>query len=299
MTNAHVVDGADEVLVTLTDKREFKAKIIGADKRTDVAVVKIEATGLPVVKIGDSRQAEGRRMGDGDRLAVRAGEHRHRRHRQRQAARHRRLPAVHPDRRGHQPRQLRRAADQHARRGGGHQQPDLLAAPAASWASRSRFRSTRRSACREQLRASGRVSRGRIGVQIDQVTKDVAESIGLGKPQGALVRSVEAGGPADKAGVEAGDIITKFDGKVVDKSSDLPRLVGNTKPGSKTTLHGVPPRQHARTSSSPSASSRPTSPVRKAGATSTPRRRRRRVRSGWLWRPDRGAEEGAASSRAA
>jgi len=88
----------------------------------------------------------------------------------------------------------------------------------------------------EQLRATGRVSRGRIGVQIDQVTKEVAESIGLGKPQGALVRSVESGSPAEKAGVEAGDIITRFDGKVVDKSSDLPRMVGSTKPGSRSSL---------------------------------------------------------------
>ena len=88
----------------------------------------------------------------------------------------------------------------------------------------------------DQLRASGRVSRGRIGVQIDQVSKEVAESIGLGKPVGALVRSVEAGSPAEKGGVEAGDIITKFDGKLVDKSSDLPRMVGATKPGSKSTV---------------------------------------------------------------
>jgi serine protease Do len=88
----------------------------------------------------------------------------------------------------------------------------------------------------DQLRATGRVSRGRIGVQIDQVSKEVAESIGLGKPVGALVRSVEAGSPADKGGLEAGDIITKFDGKTIDKSSDLPRMVGATKPGTKSTV---------------------------------------------------------------
>ena len=88
----------------------------------------------------------------------------------------------------------------------------------------------------EQLRASGRVQRGRIGVQIDNVSKDVAEAVGLGKPTGAFVRGVESGAPADKAGVEAGDIITKFDGKTIEKSTDLPRLVGNTKPGSKSTL---------------------------------------------------------------
>jgi serine protease Do len=89
----------------------------------------------------------------------------------------------------------------------------------------------------EQLRSpAGRVSRGRIGVQIDQVTKDVAESIGLGKPQGALVRSVEGGSPAEKAGVEAGDIIVRFDGKSIEKASDLPRVVGNTKPGTRSTM---------------------------------------------------------------
>jgi len=88
----------------------------------------------------------------------------------------------------------------------------------------------------DQLRATGRVSRGRIGVQIDQVSKEVAESIGLGKPAGALVRGVEAGSPAEKAGVEAGDIITRFDGKVIEKSSDLPRIVGGTKPGTRSSI---------------------------------------------------------------
>jgi serine protease Do len=88
----------------------------------------------------------------------------------------------------------------------------------------------------EQLRTVGRVSRGRIGVQIESVSKDVAESIGLGKSQGALVRGVEAGSPAEKAGIEAGDIITRYDGKAVEKVSDLPRLVGNTKPGTKTSI---------------------------------------------------------------
>jgi serine protease Do len=86
------------------------------------------------------------------------------------------------------------------------------------------------------LRANGRVIRGRIGVQIAPVTKEVAEAIGLGKPSGALVQGVEAGGPAEKAGVEAGDIITKVDGRVVDKSGDLPRIIGGTKPGQKSTL---------------------------------------------------------------
>jgi serine protease Do len=88
----------------------------------------------------------------------------------------------------------------------------------------------------DQLRTSGRVIRGRIAVSIDQVTKEVAESIGLGKAMGALVRSVESGGPAEKAGIEAGDIITKFDGKAIEKSGDLPRIVGGVKPGTKVSV---------------------------------------------------------------
>jgi serine protease Do len=88
----------------------------------------------------------------------------------------------------------------------------------------------------DQLRTNGRVIRGRIGVQIAPVTKEVAESIGLGKPGGALVQSVESGGPADKAGVEAGDIITRVDGKVVEKQGDLPRIIGGMKPGTKATV---------------------------------------------------------------
>jgi serine protease Do len=88
----------------------------------------------------------------------------------------------------------------------------------------------------DQLRTTGRVSRGRIGVQIDQVTKDVAEAIGMGKPSGALVRGVEAGSPADKAGIEAGDIIVRFDGKAIERFSDLPRLVGSIKPGTRSNV---------------------------------------------------------------
>jgi len=88
----------------------------------------------------------------------------------------------------------------------------------------------------EQLRVGGRVIRGRIGVVIDPVTREVAEAIGLGKATGALVRSVEAGGPAEKAGVEPGDIITRVDNRAVESSVELPRVVGNIKPGTKSTL---------------------------------------------------------------
>ena len=235
MTNAHVVDGADEVIVTLTDKREFKAKIIGADKRSDVAVVKIEATGLPAVKVGDlSRLKVGEwvmAIGSpfGLENTVTAGI---------VSAKQRDtgdfLPfiqtdvAINPGNSGGPLINMRGEvvginSQIYSRSGGSMGISFAIPMDEAVRVS-------------EQLRVSGRVSRGRIGVQIDQVTKEVAESIGLGKAQGALVRGVELGAPADKAGVEAGDIITKFDGKVVEKSSDLPRMVGATKPGTRSSL---------------------------------------------------------------
>ncbi|MBP6852173.1 MAG: DegQ family serine endoprotease [Rhodoferax sp.] len=235
MTNAHVVDGADEVLVTLTDDREFKARIIGADKRTDVAVVKIEATGLPAVKVGDVNRLK---VGEwvmaigspfGLKNTVTAGIVSAK---QRDTGDY--LPfiqtdvAINPGNSGGPLINMRGEviginSQIYSRSGGFMGISFAIPMDEAIRVS-------------EQLRTSGRVSRGRIGVQIDQVTKDVAESIGLGKPSGALIRGVEAGSPADKAGVEAGDIIVKFDGKVIEKHSDLPRLVGSIKPGTKSTV---------------------------------------------------------------
>lgn len=235
MTNAHVVEGADEVIVTLTDKREFKAKIMGADKRSDVAVVKIDATGLPAVKIGDISRL---RVGEwvmaigspfGLENTVTAGIVSAK---QRDTGDY--LPfiqtdvAINPGNSGGPLINMRGEVvginSQIYSRSGGFQGISF-AIPIDE--------ATRVS---EQLRISGKVTRGRIGVQIDQVSKDVAESIGLGKSQGALVRGVESGGPAEKAGIEAGDIIVKFDGRAIDKSSDLPRIVGNVKPGTKATV---------------------------------------------------------------
>lgn len=235
MTNAHVVDGADEVLVTLPDKREFKARIVGADKRTDVAVVKIEASGLPAVKIGDvSRLKVGEwvmAIGSpfGLENTVTAGIVSAK---QRDTGDY--LPliqtdvAINPGNSGGPLINLRGEVvginSQIYSRSGGYM--GIAFAIPIDEAMR----------VSEQLRASGRVTRGRIGVQIDQVTKEVAEAIGLGKPQGALVRGVEAGAPAEKAGVEAGDIIIKLDGKAIEKSTDLPRMVGSLKPGTRSTL---------------------------------------------------------------
>jgi len=223
------------VIVTLTDKREFKAKIIGADKRSDVALVKIEATGLPTVRIGDVGRLK---VGEwviaigspfGLENTVTAGI---------VSAKSRDtgefLPliqtdvAINPGNSGGPLINMRGEVvginSQIYSRSGGYQ--GISFAIPMDEAVR----------VSDQLRASGRVIRGRIGVVIDQVTKEVAESIGLGKPMGALVRSVEAGGPADKAGIEAGDIITRFDAKTIEKSGDLPRIVGGVKPGTKAAL---------------------------------------------------------------
>ena len=235
MTNAHVVDGADEVYVTLTDKRELKAKIVGFDKRTDVAVVKIDASSLPAVKVGDVNKlkvgewvmAIGSPFGLDNTVtagivsakARDTGDY---------------LPfiqtdvAINPGNSGGPLINLRGEVvginSQIYSRSGGFM--GISFAIPIDEAMR----------VADQLRTAGRVIRGRIGVQIDQVTKEVAESIGLGKPAGALVRSVEPGGPAEKSGLEAGDIITRFDGRPIEKAADLPRIVGNTKPGSKPGL---------------------------------------------------------------
>jgi len=235
LTNAHVVEGADEVLVTLTDKREFKAKLVGADKRTDVAVVKIQATGLPAVKVGDvSRLKVGEwvmAIGSPFGLdnSVTAGIVSAK---QRDTGDY--LPfiqtdvAINPGNSGGPLINMRGEVvginSQIYSRSGGFM--GISFAIPMDEAMR----------VTEQLRANGRVTRGRIGVQIEPVTKEIAESIGLGKAQGALVNRIEPGAPADKAGLEAGDVITKFDGKPIEKSADLPRLVGNTKPGTKSNL---------------------------------------------------------------
>lgn len=235
MTNAHVVDGADELIVTLPDKREYKARVVGADKRTDVAVVKIEATGLSPVKIGDVNRLK---VGEwvmaigspfGLENTVTAGI---------VSAKQRDtgdfLPfiqtdvAINPGNSGGPLINMRGEVvginSQIYSRSGGFQ--GISFAIPIDEAVR----------VSDQLKATGRVTRGRIGVQIDQVSKEVAESLGLGQPKGALVRGVEPDSPAAKAGIEPGDIILKFDGKEVEKSVDLPRMVGNTKPGNRSNV---------------------------------------------------------------
>ncbi|BDB24868.1 DegQ family serine endoprotease [Cupriavidus sp. P-10] len=235
MTNAHVVADAETIYVTLPDKREFKAKLIGSDKRTDVALLKIEANNLPRLPLGDSEKvragewvlaigspfgldnsvtagivsAKGRDTGDY-------------------------LPfiqtdvAVNPGNSGGPLINLRGEViginSQIYSRSGGYM--GISFAIPIDEAMR----------VSEQLKTAGRVTRGRIAVAIGDVTKEVADSLGLGRARGALVGSVEPGGPAEKAGIEAGDIILKFNGRDIERASDLPRLVGDTKPGARVPL---------------------------------------------------------------
>ena len=238
LTNAHVVETADEITVKLTDKREFKAKVIGADRRTDIALIKIEAGNLPVVRFGDPTKL---RVGEwvlaigspfGFENTVTAGI---------VSAKGRSLPqenyvpfiqtdvAVNPGNSGGPLFNLRGEvvginSQIYSRTGGFMGLSFAIPIDVANDIA-------------QQLRASGRVTRGRIGVVIQPVTKELADGFGLPRAQGALVNSVEKGGPAEKAGVEAGDVIMRFDGKVVNASEDLPRMVGATKPGSRVALH--------------------------------------------------------------
>ncbi len=235
MTNAHVIDGADDVYVTLTDKREYKAKLIGADKRTDVALVKIEGGNLPRLPIGDSSKlragewviAIGSPFGldntvtagivsakardTGDYLQLIQTD-----------------VAVNPGNSGGPLINMRGEVvginSQIYSRSGGYM--GISFAVPIDEAMR----------VAEQLKVNGKVTRGRIGVQIGEVTKDVAESLGMPKAQGALVQRVEPASPAEKGGVEVGDIILKYNGVAIERSSDLPRLVGSTKPGTRSTI---------------------------------------------------------------
>lgn len=237
LTNAHVVDSADSVTVRLTDKREFQAKVIGADQRADVALIKIKATGLPKVtqgdpdklKVGEWVVAIGSPFGFDN--SVTAGI---------VSAKGRFLPqenyvpfiqtdaAINPGNSGgplfNMKGEVVGINSQIYTRSGGFMGlsfsiPIDVAMDVAN-----------------QLRASGKVTRGRIGVTIQEVTRDLAESFGLSSTNGALISNVEKGGPADKAGIQASDVILKFDGKVVDSSVDLPRIVAATHPGSKVSV---------------------------------------------------------------
>ncbi|MBV7481968.1 DegQ family serine endoprotease [Bordetella sp. BOR01] len=235
LTNNHVVTEAADIYVTLTDGREFKAKVIGSDERTDVALIKIEAKDMTPLVIGDPKQLKKGQWvlaigspfgldstataGIVSAIGRDTGEY---------------LPfiqtdvAVNPGNSGGPLLNLNGEVvginSQIVSRSGGFMGISL-AIP---------IDEAMRVA--DQLRASGKVTRGRIGVQISEVGKDVAEAIGLPKAEGALVSNVETDGPAEDAGVKPGDVITSFHGESIKRWSDLPRIVGETKPGTRTEM---------------------------------------------------------------
>jgi serine protease Do len=237
LTNAHVVDGASEVTVKLVDRREFKAKVVGVDKQTDVAVLRLDAKGLPSVRIGDPRDV---RVGEwvvaigspfGFENTVTAGI---------VSATSRALPdgsyvpfiqtdaAVNPGNSGGPLFNLRGEViginSQIYSRTGGYQ--GLAFAIPIDVAAK----------VKDQLVQTGRVERGRLGVLIQEVTQPLASSFGLDKPAGALVASVEKDSPAARAGLQPGDVILAFDGKALERSAALPPLVADLKPGQHATL---------------------------------------------------------------
>jgi len=237
LTNAHVVDDANEVTVKLTDNREFKAKVIGVDRRTDVALVKIDARNLPTVKIGDASKA---RVGQwvaaigspfGLENTVTAGII---------SAKSRSLPdetyvpfiqtdvAINPGNSGgplfNMAGEVIGINSQIYSRTGGYM--GLSFAVPIDVAMK----------VKNDLQKYGKVSRGRLGVTIQGVSQELADSFGLKKAQGALVSAVEPKSPADKAGVRTGDIILAVDGRDIENSIDLPRIIGESRPGTAVTI---------------------------------------------------------------
>jgi serine protease Do len=237
LTNAHVVQDAQKVTVKLTDRREYVAKVVGTDPKSDVAVLRIDAKNLPTVTLGDPKDLQ---VGEwvvaigspfGFENSVTAGI---------VSAKERSLPddtyvpfiqtdvAVNPGNSGGPLFNLRGEVvginSQILSRTGGYEGLSF-AIPIDVAMNVSR-----------QLQATGRVTRGKLGVGIQDVDQALAETFGLDVPRGALVSSVEKGGPAEKAGLQAGDVILSFDGRPIDTASLLPAAVAGAKPGKTVTL---------------------------------------------------------------
>ena len=229
MTNAHVVEGADEIIVRLTDKREFKGKVLGTDKQTDIAIVKIEAKDLPVLKIGEWVAAIGSPFGLDN--TVTAGI---------VSALSRNLPsdqyvpfiqtdvAVNPGNSGgplfNMKGEVVGINSQIFSTSGGFM--GLSFAIPIDLAMQ----------IKDQLVKDGYVTRGYVGVYIQELSQELAETFGLKTPEGALVTKIEKDSPAEKAGLREGDVITALDGKKVTSSVSLPMLVSAMKPGDEATL---------------------------------------------------------------
>ncbi|WP_154716729.1 Do family serine endopeptidase [Sterolibacterium denitrificans] len=237
LTNAHVVDGASEILVKLADKRELRARLLGADARTDIALIKIDALGLPVVKLGDPARLK---VGEwviaigspfGFENSVTAGI---------VSAKSRVLPqesfvpfiqtdaAINPGNSGGPLFNMRGEVvgvnSQIYSRSGGYM--GLAFAVPIDVAME----------VQAQLKSHGRVVRGRIGVVMRDVSKELADSFGLIKAQGVLIDAVERDGPADRGGIVPGDVVLRMNGELVRQSSDLQRMIGSSKPGSRVVL---------------------------------------------------------------
>ena len=240
LTNAHVVDGAAEVSVKLNDKRELKAKVVGVDPMTDVAVVKVEASGLPVVKIGDPAKT---RVGEwvaaigspfGMEHSVTSGI---------VSAKSRSLPsetlvpfiqtdvAVNPGNSGgplfNMAGEVIGVNSQIYSTTGGYMGMSFAIPIDVAMK------------VKDELVAHGKVTRGRIGVAVQDMTPQLAASFGLDEARGALVSRVDADGPAAKGGLKAGDVIVGYDGKPIESSTELPALVAQTKPGSSVNVRVV------------------------------------------------------------
>lgn len=237
LTNAHVVHGAREVTVKLNDRREFNAKVLGADPKTDVAVLKIDAKNLPTVKLGQTSQL---RVGDwvlaigspfGFENSVTAGV---------VSAKGRSLPddsfvpflqtdvAINPGNSGgplfNAQGEVVGINSQIYTRSGGYQ--GVSFAIPIEVATR----------VQQQIQATGKAQHAKLGVSVQEVNQAFADSFKLDRPEGALVASVEKNGPAAKAGLEPGDVVRKVDGKPVVGSGDLPAFIGQALPGQKVTL---------------------------------------------------------------
>src|ERR1700726_3754289 len=237
LTNAHVVDEASEVSVKLTDKREFKAKVVGTDKRTDVALLKIDATGLPKVTIGNPKNLKVGKWGAaigkpfGLENTITAGI---------VSAKGRELPnenlvsyiqtdvPINPGNSGGPLFNLRGEvvginSQIYSRSGGFMGVSFSIPIDVALQVS-------------NQLEATGHVSRGKLGVVIQNVNQGLADSFGLPQPEGALVSSVEKGGAAERAGIEPGDVILKLNGQGLQDSDELPVEIAELNPGSTVNL---------------------------------------------------------------
>ncbi|HEY6484227.1 MAG TPA: DegQ family serine endoprotease [Steroidobacteraceae bacterium] len=244
LTNAHVVNGASEVTVRLTDRREYTAKVIGVDTKSDVAVIKIPAKNLPTVKIGDSRKVK---VGEwvvaigapfGFDNSVTAGI---------VSAKGRTLPDS-----GYVPFIQTDVPINPGNSGGPlfDMQGDVVGINSQIYTRSGGYQGVSFSIpidvamkVSQQLETHGHVTRGKLGVVIQNVDQGLADSFGLPQPEGALVSSVEKGGAAQRAGIEPGDVILKLNGQPVTQSTELPAIIAETAPGTTVKLEIW--RQHA------------------------------------------------------